>query len=233
MKLLLLGDVHGELRENRDRFKQLLELNKQKVDFVLQAGDLGFYEAMPISSYFIFGNNEDFDIIQAMLDGEVEYENLKLIKSGEAIKLRKGGSSLMLSGLCGNYAPKYFNLKREELAGDRRRHFVAEEVQRCLSLSNIDLFLAHEAPHGLIRRRGYDVGVRHITNILKTIKPRYLFSGHHHEFAYRRIEKSECYSLGPAFKEYLIYDSKSDAIKKFDINGREIAIQKQIKLNHF
>ncbi|MEM2925064.1 MAG: metallophosphoesterase [Methanocellales archaeon] len=232
MKLLLLGDVHGELEENRIKVKQLLELNKREVDFVIQAGDLGFYEPMPISSYFIFGNNEDFDVIQSMLDGEVEYENLKLIKSGEIIKLRKGRSSLMLSGLCGNYAPKYFNFKREELVGDRRRHFVAEEVQRCLSLSNIDLFLSHEAPYGLIRRRGYDLGVRHITDILKTVKPRYLFSGHHHEFAYRRIEKSQCYSLAPAVEEYLIYDSKSDVIKKYDINGREITI-KQTKLSDF
>jgi predicted phosphodiesterase len=227
MKLLLIGDVHGELKENRAKFKQLLELNKQKVDYVIQAGDLGFYEPMPLSSYFIFGNNEDFDIIQAMLDGEVEYENLKLIKSGEAILLRKGSNSLVLAGLCGNYAPKYFNLRREELTGDRRRHFVAEEVQRCLLLSNIDLFLAHEAPFGLIRRRGYDVGVRHITTILKTIKPRYLFSGHHHEFAYRRIEKSECYSLGSITDGYLIYDSKSNVIKKFNINGREIAFKRQ------
>ncbi|MEM2934517.1 MAG: metallophosphoesterase [Halobacteria archaeon] len=233
MKLLLLGDLHGELKENRARFKQLLELNKQKVDFIIQAGDLGFYESLPISSYFIFGNNEDFDVIQAMLNGEVEYENLKLIKSGETINLRKGSDSLMLSGLCGNYAPKYFNLKREELSGDRRRHFVAEEVQRCLSLSNIDFFLAHEAPLGLIRRRGYDVGVRHITNILKIVKPRYLFSGHHHEFAYRRIEESECYSLAPATEEYLIYDSKSDGVKKYDINGREIALQRQTKLSYF
>lgn len=235
MRLLILGDVHGELRENREKLSELIQNNKNKnnIDFVIQVGDLGFYEAMPIPSYFIFGNNENFDVIDAMLKGETAFENLKLIRSGETVLLRKGSSTLALSGLGGNHAPNYFNLKREELIGDRRRHFVVEEVQRCLSLTNIDIFLSHEAPSGLIRRRGYDVGVPHITNILKTVRPRYFFSGHYHEFAYRRIENTECYSLDVASKEYLIYDSKSDAVRKIESTGKEVALQRQARLSFF
>ncbi len=233
MRLLLLGDVHGESKENKEKLFQLIESNKKNIDFVIQVGDLGFYQAMPLPLNFVFGNNEDFDVIDAMIKGEMTFQNLRLIRSGETVLLRKGSNNLSLSGLCGNHAPNYFKLKREELTGDRRRHFVNEEVQRCLSLTNIDIFLSHESPLGLIRKRGYDAGVHHLTTILKTVRPRYFFSGHHHDFAYRRIENTECYSLNLATEEYLIYDSKSNAVKRFDITGKEIPLKRQSRLSTF
>src|SRR5438477_13192058 len=66
---------------------------------------------------------------------------------------------------------------------DKRRHFVRDEVVACKTLTNIDLFLTHEAPRPFYPAgRRIDAGKTVINEVLTAMRPRLHLFGHHHEF---------------------------------------------------
>src|SRR5574337_30755 len=129
MKLIILGDVHGKL----DLVDSILK--DECPDFVLCTGDLENYRDMLAPFYFIRGNHEDFEAIKKIDAGLLTFKNLFHIRSGEAYEL--GNPALRIAGLGGNYSPSYYPLSRSELPGARKRHFTANEVERCKQLGNI------------------------------------------------------------------------------------------------
>src|SRR4030095_14758373 len=112
--------------------------------------------------YFIKGNNEDFDVLAAAADGLLPAHLHYLKNRGP-----HGGGPWRVAPLGGTFAPSWYNTsaaalppsKGRKTAGatiklgkardDKRRHFVRDEVLACKALSNIDLFITHEAPRPL------------------------------------------------------------------------------------
>jgi len=82
--MLVLGDAHAS---DPDRCEILLELYRTlEPDRVLQLGDLERYD-LPAPTWFIAGNNEDFDVIDALRAGEHPAEtndNVHLLASTAA-----------------------------------------------------------------------------------------------------------------------------------------------------
>ncbi len=164
MKILFLGDLHGDI----EIAKKILD--SVDVDYVLQVGDMTVYSAFRKPFYFIAGDHENFDIIAAMDNGRVRFDNLKHIKTAELVIL----DGLRISGINGNYSAAY---------KERERHFTAKDIEECKKLKNIDIFLSHEAPakvEVIHPKWKKDVRVEPVKDIMNSVKPRYLIFGHHH-----------------------------------------------------
>jgi Icc-related predicted phosphoesterase len=177
--ITVLGDAHADEPENREALFAAYEAAGAPV--ALQLGDLLHYE-VPTPTYFVAGNNEDFDVIDALRVGDNSdvdgVENLILVAS-RTLEI----GDLKIAGLSGNYAPTRYENSREELTGERRRHFVRSEVEAATGLHDVDVFLAHEAPHGVLRTDRYDVGCRPMDRILSELEPELCLVGHHHRHA--------------------------------------------------
>lgn len=194
--MLVLGDAHADKRANRKAL--LAAFDETDADGALQVGDLQYYE-LPIPTWFVAGNDEDLNVIEALRAGE-EPEgvgNVHLLAS-DTVELQ----GLRVAGLSGNYAPTQYDEPRSELEGDRRRHFVREDVERTLELTDVDVFLAHEAPHGLLRINDSDVGCRPIDTILKELTPDLCLVGHHHQHAESTFGSTTVVALAPVWESY-------------------------------
>lgn len=217
MTVLVLGDAHAEDPERREALASAYAAasgagggdGDDGADVALQAGDLGCYDP-PIPTWFVAGNNEDLDVIDALRRGDRSAdgggaspavgEDLHLLASDVAEV-----AGLRVAGLSGNYAPTQFEKSRSALEGDRRRHFVREDVEAAMELEDVDVFLAHEAPHGLLSF-GYDPGCEHVDAILDALKPDLCLVGHFHRHAETDRGDTRVVSLAPAWERFYTLD---------------------------
>lgn len=197
--MLVLGDAHASDPEKRDAL--LATYRALEPSAVLQAGDLQYYD-LPAPTWFVAGNNENLDVIDALRAGEVpsEVRNAHLLASTAAEV-----EGIRVAGLSGNHAPTKYDLSRSELAGDRRRHFTHEDVERAAALSDVDVFITHEAPEGLLSY-GYDPGCEHVNALLKALSPELCLVGHHHRHREAEIEGTRVVSLAPAWERVYTLD---------------------------
>ena len=117
-------------------------------------------------------------------------ENLFYIPNGQPATI----DGLRVAGLGGTHAPTMYQVAAADLphpkkstpkateAADRRRHFVAEEVEACKGFRDVDVFLSHEAPRPFRVHRGIDAGKTPINEVLAAMRPRLHLFGHHHRF---------------------------------------------------
>lgn len=210
-KILALGDAHASTAARRRAL--FAAYRASDGDIALQCGDLLYYD-LPIPTYFVGGNNEDFDVIEALRNGRISsrgVEHAHLLHSTIAEV-----AGLRVAGLTGNYAPSRFERDRHQLGGERRRHFVESDVERACQLSDVDVFLAHEAPHGLPVTEEYDVGNEHIDRILEAVQPRLCLVGHHHEHAETTFGETRVVSLAPTWEAYYELDPETLSLARFE-----------------
>jgi predicted phosphodiesterase len=204
--MLVLGDAHADTPARREAL--LAAYDAAEADVALCLGDIEYYD-LPVPTYFIAGNNEDFDVIDALRAGETPdgVRNAHLLAStAETV----GG--LRVAGLSGNFAPTRFEKARDDLVGDRRRHFVRAEIERANALDDVDVFLTHEAPEGLISY-GYDAGCEHVTDLLSALDPDLCLVGHHHTHVEATIAGVRTISLAPVWERYYTLDPATLALE--------------------
>lgn len=197
--MLVLGDAHAADPENREAL--LAAYEAADPDAALHVGDLEYYD-LPAPTWFVAGNNEDFEIVDALRAGDEppETRNAHLLASTAT---RVAG--LRVAGLSGNHAPTKYDCSRDELDGGRRRHFTREDVDRAAELEDVDVFLSHEAPTGLLSY-GYDPGCEHVTGLIETLAPELCLVGHHHTHRETEIAGSRVVSLAPVWERYYTLD---------------------------
>ncbi|MFD1585581.1 metallophosphoesterase [Halorientalis brevis] len=197
--MLVLGDAHAADPDNRAALVNAYD--DAAADVALQVGDLEWYD-LPVETWFIAGNNEDLDVIDALRDGAMlpEVTNAHLLAS-TAAEL----SGLRIAGLSGNYAPTKFDRPCSELSGGRRRHFTREEVDQLAAIEDVDVLMTHEAPTGLLYF-GYDPGCGHVNDLLAALDPDLCLVGHHHRHKEAEIEGCRVVSLAPAWERYYTLD---------------------------
>jgi Icc-related predicted phosphoesterase len=200
--MLVLGDAHADDPDNRRAL--FAAYRNSGADVALQLGDLLYYD-LPIPTYFIGGNNEDFDVIEALRHGRVESTRVTnaFLLAGETV----GIDGLRVAGLSGNYAPTQFERPRPNLHGERRRHFVREDVEAAKQLDDVDVLLTHEAPNGLPVSESYDVGCEYIDELLDALEPKLCLVGHHHEHAEGSYGDTRVVSLAPVWERYYHLDT--------------------------
>lgn len=157
--MLVLGDSHASDPDKRDAL--LAAYEAADADVALHVGDLEHYDP-PVTTYFIAGNNEDFDVIGSMRENATLGErNARLLASTTA-----DVQGVRVAGLSGNYSPTRYGKSRDELSGDRRRHFTREDVRAATELDGVDVFLTHESPQGFLGR-----GSARVDDILRALRP--------------------------------------------------------------
>ena len=204
--MLVLGDAHASDPDNRETLREVYRTVEP--DVALQAGDLEWYD-LPVPTYFVAGNNEDLDVIESLRAGEDPpgVRNAHLLASTVA-----EADDLRVAGLSGNYAPTKYDLARSELAGDRRRHFTREDVDRAAALDDVDVFLVHEAPKGLLYY-GYDPGCEHVNALLRSVDPDLCLVGHHERHREAEIEGVRVVSLAPTWERYYLLDPEERTLE--------------------
>jgi Icc-related predicted phosphoesterase len=209
--MLALGDAHADDPANRQALLRAYDAAEESC--ALQAGDLMYYD-LPYRTYFVAGNNEDFDVIDALRhgDGSLTGDDRPHLLASTAVECE----GLRVAGLSGNYAPTRYGKSRDELRGDRRRHFTHEDVEQARSLTDVDVFLAHEAPHGLISDTEYEVGNRYVDTIVEELSPALCLIGHHHRHAESAIEGTRVISLAPVWDSYYRLDPATLSLERYE-----------------
>jgi uncharacterized protein len=230
MQIGALGDIHGA-------FETVHIIMRRHADVPLWVcvGDVasndGEYFTPEAPLHFIKGNNEDFDVIAAAMKGHPPAPTLHY--------LANGGPHIVgpwrAAALGGTFAPSWYNtpaaslppskgrkasaatLKLGKSRDDKRRHFVRDEVLLCKSLSNIDLFLTHEAPRPFYPAgRRIDAGKTVLNDVLAGMKPRLHLFGHHHEFTDSVRQGVRSIGLDVVTKSYLLIDSETFKTERLD-----------------
>lgn len=210
-EVLVLGDAHAATPTRRNRL--FAAYRAGGADVALQAGDLAYYN-LPVPTYFVGGNNEDFDVIAALRHGRVassDVSNAHLLCSTTAIV-----NGLGVAGVTGNYAPSRFHQDRRDLEGERRRHFTKADIEAAMELEDVDVFLTHEAPHGVPVSEEYDVGCKHIDRVLEAVEPALCLVGHHHEHSETTVGSTRVVSLAPAWQSYYRLDPSDLSLTRYD-----------------
>ena len=211
-----LGDIHGDFQSAR----RIVERHPD-VPFWVCVGDVadadGNYEGLPATLYWIKGNNENFDLIEAGRKARPHTaENLFYIPNGQLMEIPVGpgfGPGLRIAGLGGTFAPTWYDTRAAELPhpgkgsakvrDDKRRHFVREEVNACAAMRDVDLFMTHEAPRPY-RIGRLDAGKTPVNEVLAAMKPRLHLFGHHHRFSEQERAGVRSVGLDLVSRSYLL-----------------------------
>jgi Icc-related predicted phosphoesterase len=210
-----VADIHGN-------FDALYRAMKRHPDVPawLCVGDLasraGAYPEPPAPLYWIKGNNENFEQIEAWEAGDPAPAHLHYIPNGTV----RSVEGIRVAGLGGTFAPTFYECAPGALPhtprDDRRRHFVREEVESCLRLREVHILLTHEAARPFILRderpggtRRRDAGKPAINRVLATLKPRLHLCGHHHRFVETEREGVRSICIDRVARSYLLVDALS------------------------
>jgi Icc-related predicted phosphoesterase len=199
--MLVLGDAHANDPDHRRALLSAYDASPSST--AIQLGDLMYYD-LPKPTWFIAGNNEDLDVIEAFRDGDrppgTEHANLLHSTTVDLEGVR-------FAGLSGNYAPTQYQKDRQHLHGDRRRHFVRNDVRRAKQLTDVDVLLTHEAPHGLLQYEHYDPGCDQVDDLLDALDPDLCLVGHHHEHLEMTYGSTRVVGLDAAWRSYYELDT--------------------------
>lgn len=218
MRLGILGDVHGFLPGSDmmsiDFAVHLTET--LAVEAFLQVGDMCHYRSFARPVYWIIGNNDWPDVVRQVETGERPLRNLYNVKPGEVVTLTQGMEEVRIAGLNGAFDDLYYGLDpAQERPLESLAYFVRADVEKCLPLQNIDIFLVHGCPAGLGYGREPDYGVPAIRTLLDTVQPRFMLCGHAHLFRGAHTATSMVYALNQLKDEYYILDTSSRTLERF------------------
>ncbi|HEX3703072.1 MAG TPA: metallophosphoesterase family protein [Vicinamibacterales bacterium] len=220
MQIGALGDIHGAFDTVQDIMRRHAD-----VPLWLQVGDVaandGTYFTPIAPLYWIKGNNEDFDVIAAAMEGHAAAPTLHYLPNGGP----HVAGPWRVAALGGTFAPSWYNtpssalppskgrkttaatVKLGKSRDDKRRHFVREEVLVCKALTKIDVFLTHEAPRPFYPAgRRIDAGKTVLNDVLAAMHPRLHLFGHHHEFTDTMRQGVRSLGLDVVTKSYLLID---------------------------
>ena len=203
-----IGDVHGRYESLYQIFQECPEVTRW-----FQVGDLGGedlpYPELPSNFHFIQGNHENWDIVASMR----ESGSTTLIRNGEVRRYEDAGTPYTIGALGGNYSSRFYGMKAADICGDRRRHFVSEQVEALSMVPKLDILITHEAPVPF-QKGGRELGQPVITDLLKKTHPDTHFFGHHHYYRMLELEGTVTVGLEYSTRSYVLYDVASGRVDR-------------------
>jgi len=230
MQIGALGDIHGAFDTVQD-----IMTRHADVPLWISVGDVasneGAYFTPLCPLYWIKGNNEDFDVIAEAQAGRPPAATLHYLPNGGPHQV----GPWRAAALGGTFAPSWYHTpamalpasRGRRVAGvsvklgksrdDKRRHFVREEVVACKALTNIDVFMTHEAPRPFYPAgRRPDAGKTVINDVLASMRPRLHLFGHHHEFTDSGRRGVRSIGLDVVTKSYLLINAETFRCERLD-----------------
>lgn len=179
----------------------------------------GEYPVPVAPLYWIKGNNENFDRVEAFCAGTESTPNLHYLPNG----VLKEIGSVRVTGVGGTFAPTWYETAAADLPrkgkDDKRRHFVRAEIEAGKALGTVDVLLTHEAPTPFwidlpssktpTKRWRRDVGKNAITELADALRPRLHLFGHHHVQASFERGGIPTVCVDRVSRGYLIVDAKT------------------------
>ncbi|MFB6110021.1 MAG: metallophosphoesterase [Halodesulfurarchaeum sp.] len=217
--MLVLGDAHANTPARRAALFRAYEAADP--DLALQLGDLFYYD-LPVETYFIAGNNEDFDVIDALRHGRIRSSRVKNARLLDSRVVELAG--LRIGGLSGNFAPTQYEKPRAALRGDRRRHFVREDVAQLEAAGSVDVLMTHEAPHGTSVIEDYPVGCAPIDELIDALDPALCLVGHHHQHTDSTVGDTRVLTAAPAWESYYELDPDTLAVTRHETPGPDSGV---------
>jgi len=218
MRLGILGDIHGYLPgSERMCIDFAVQLTAAlPVDAFLQVGDMCHYRSFARPVYWIYGNNDWPDVVRQVETGERPLRHLHHLKTGAVLTLSHGTEQVRIAGLNGAFDDLYYDLDpAAERPLESLAFFVRADIEKCLPLRSIDVFLVHGCPAGLGYGREPDHGVPAIRTILEVVQLRLMLCGHAHFFREAHTATSTVYALNQLKDEYYILDTSSWMLTRF------------------
>jgi predicted phosphodiesterase len=216
-----LGDIHGDFASARR-----IVARHSDVPFWVCVGDIaddrGNYESIGAPLYWVHGNNDNFDAIEA----GTTPRDFHYIPNGQCVD-----AGVRVAALGGTFAQTWYDTERAMLPhptkgtaratalADKRRHFVRSDVEACKALRNVDLFLTHEAAkpfRAFPGNRGPDAGKAQVNEVLIAMQPRLHLFGHHHRYSDQEREGVRSIGLDLVSRSYVLID-----VKSFEVNYLE------------
>ena len=136
-----------------------------------------------------------------------------LIRNGEVRHYEDAGTPYTIGALGGNYSSRFYDMKAADICGDRRRHFVSEQVEALSTVPKLDILITHEAPIPY-QMRGRELGQPIITEMLKKLCPDTHFFGHHHYYRMLELEGTVTVGLEYSTRSYVLYDVASGRVDR-------------------
>lgn len=208
-----VGDIHGRFHRVQEWLAALEQSLGRAIDFAFAVGDVeAFQQAddhrrkavkrqMPAEFaeyaagvrapyrplYFIGGNNEDFEALEALPDGgEIAPGFTYLGRSGT----RRIGP-LEVAYLSGIYAPRFVTQPRLPPTNrdtlKQAGYFRLPEIEALSQVHRPDLMLTHEWPRGLFPRNAAGkverpwMGNPLTRKLVEAVQPQWLWCGHSHQ----------------------------------------------------
>jgi Icc-related predicted phosphoesterase len=202
----IIGDIHGKWH----RVNKIIGHESEQNDDCLSTGDLGNYRFSPKSNQrlvFSHGNHESFSYIEELLKSR--QQNLIALNPGEVFVLRNG---LGVTAFPGVYSPRFF-----ESEGNIK-YFSKCDLDKVLGVEvDIDVLITHEPPRGVgIEKEGSDLGNSYINRIMKHLRPKITFSGHHHLFLDGDYDGLRVVSLDLPHRSYVRTNPLDHSIEKVE-----------------
>ena len=230
MRIGALGDIHGAFET-----VQAIMARHDDVPLWVSVGDVatneGEYFTPLCPLFWIKGNNEDFDVIAEAVEGRSPAPTLHYLANGGPHRV----GPWRVAALGGTYAPSWYNtppsrlppsmgrkaaaasLKLGKSRDDKRRHFVRDEVLACKSLTEIDVFLTHEAPRPFYPAgRRIDAGKTVLNDVLASLRPRLHLFGHHHEFTDSVRQGVRSIGLDVVTKSYVLIEAETFTCERLE-----------------
>jgi lariat debranching enzyme len=208
-----IGDIHGRFHRVQDWLAELEANLGRAVDFTVAVGDVEAFQhaddqrrkatkrqmpaefsdvasgsrAMRRPLYFIGGNNEDFEALEAMTEGGELAPNVTYL--GRTGVRAIGG--VRLGFLSGIYAPRYYDTPRVPITSretaKQAGYFRKPETDALSLAKDIDLLLVHEWPRGLFARNAQGkvdrpwMGNPITRSVIERVRPPWVLCGHSHQ----------------------------------------------------
>lgn len=178
MKILAVGDVHGN-------YKKVLDyLKKHKVDLIIITGDITHFGPAELGED-ILNEISSFDVPVLAIPGNCDPESIHgKIESSKAVNIHCKNMIIKDIGICGfggsNPTPFNTPLEFEEV----QIYDEARRVFEGISDQKITLFITHAPPYGTetdLLPSGVHVGSKSIRKIIEEFQPSLNICGHIHE----------------------------------------------------
>jgi Icc-related predicted phosphoesterase len=219
MRVVIFGDIHGWFEPTQQPtiayFQDLVAAVDG--DLLLQVGDMCHYRSLARPVYWIYGNNDWPPTIADIEAGRRDVQNLRHIKTGQAVQVTIGAETLTVAGLNGAYDPLYSESPEpDDTDPEQASFFTQADVTAMLAMrgQRVDILLTHGCPARLGFGREPDHAVPALWHILEALQPAYMFCGHAHIFRYVRHGPSHVYSLAQLQDEYYILDTGTQVLER-------------------
>jgi len=196
MRILFLGDIHGEIELLKEAIKKAKE---NKCDRIIQVGDFGLFPYLysqfikdlnhidnNIDIYWIDGNHENHEVIQSykysplptpLSNMEIDY------KGGNIFYIPRGYTEILNNQkilYIGGADSIDKNSRTPGMDWWHEEKLTNKDYIKCIEKENIDIVISHDCPQNRVITHPNEGSREILTAIVEKLNPKILIHGHHH-----------------------------------------------------